>query len=400
MAKVLISSIGAGQKSDGGYRTTKYEMNGEIKETPFISKALSDFLKIDKLFLVGTKASIWESVYTEFGGEEKAMELYEKQESKTLSLEDLKPVEEVISRALGSSGSRCFLIDYGVDEKELWNNFSIYLQILEYIQSGDEVYIDITHSFRSLALMSFLMVQFGQTIKKKDFRISGIYYGMYEYAGENGSIAPIVDLKIFYDLLEWMKAIENLTNYGNADKIVNLLENKNEKNLFNHFTLSLRMANLAAIRSNVESLSRKFNIIDNSSNPIVQLLSPQIKEFITRLDKKSTSEFQLAMAEWFWEHKHYALGYIALVESIVTKVCEKLGYKKGYKEMDKDEREKAKKEVSKVDKELYFDIYKSANQIRNDIAHQSGKRKDSLLQDARSLQTYIQKTQKIFQRLN
>ncbi len=399
MTRILISSIGTGQKQEGGYRTAIYEYLGKRKETPFISKALSEFLNIDRLYLIGTKKSIWDSVYSQFGGENREIEdaLWEKQETNTTRAEDLEIVNKQIDKFLGSSGSQCFLIKYGINEEELWSNFEIYLEILDKIEQGDEVYIDISHSFRSLALMSFLMAQFGQTIREKDFKIAGIFYGMLDYSRENNGITPIVDLKMFFELIEWMKAVENLTKYGNADYIVELLqgENKKEINLFSNFSLSLRMANLAAIKDNVRRLAQQKQFIENSNNKVVSLLSKEINNFIQRLNKEKMSDFQLELSKWFCEHKHYALGYLALVEAIISKVCEI----KNYDLTKRDNREKAKKEMKGVHKELYYKVFKSANEIRKDIAHQIGNRKESLISDARSLKSFLNKTEKIFKEL-
>ncbi len=401
MAKVLISSVGVGNKINGGYQTATYEYKGKRQSTPFISKALVEFLDIDRLFLLGTRGSIWDSVYAEFGGEDEEIELalWDKKERNSIDEEDLRIVQNQIDKFLGSVGSRCFLIEYGINEEELWKNFGIYLKILDHLQKGDEVYIDITHSFRSLALFGLVMTQFGHTIKEKNFKIAGILYGMFEYKHHNNGITPIVDLKILYDLIEWMKAIENLTQYGNADKIVELLggdeELKEERKIFNNFSLSLRMANLASIKKNINSLDKKLKIIQNSSNPIISLLSEELIDFVQRLNKEKLSDFQLAIAEWFCEHKHYALGYVALVESIVTKVCER----KGYAVDEKEARDRAKREISQIDNTLYYKIYQSANRIRNDICHQIGKRETSLLNDANNLERYIQKTKEIFERL-
>ncbi|GAB6044542.1 hypothetical protein JCM11957_01400 [Caminibacter profundus] len=394
MSKILISSIGTGQKKDGGYRLAKYEYNGKVKETPFISKALCEFLDIDKLYLVGTSGSIWDSVYSEFGGsdEEVELELYEKQEQNVINEKDLEIIEEQINKFLNSKNSKCFLIEYGVNEDELWKNFEIYLRIFDNIEKDDEVYIDISHSFRSLALLSFVMLQFGNTIRKKDFKLKGVFYGMLEYSSQNNGITPVVDLKILFDLIEWMKAIENLTNYGNADKIAMLVNDKKEKNLFNNLSLSLRMANLAAIKDNVNSLAKKLAIIETSNNKIVKLLLPELYNFINKLNKEKHSDFQLALSEWFCEHKHYALGYLALIEAIVSKVCEV----KDYDVLNEEDRNRAKKEISSIDKALFFEVYRIANRIRNDIAHQIGKRKSSLLSDANSLKGFIEKTKRIF----
>ena len=56
MAKILISSIGTGNKNKG-YSVANYEIDKKVYEgEKFIAKALCEHLKIDKLFLVGTQS--------------------------------------------------------------------------------------------------------------------------------------------------------------------------------------------------------------------------------------------------------------------------------------------------------------------------------------------------------
>ncbi len=398
MAKILISSLGTGQKKDGGYRKATYRLGEkEPITTTFISKALCEFLEIDKLFLVGTKGSIWDSCYAEFGGSDESVELdlYEKQEERKLLESDLKFVEDTIDTALQKSGSRCFLIEYGLDDSELWRNFQKYIEILESVDDGDIVYIDISHAFRSLALMSFLMVQFGHGIRQKRFEIGGIFYGMLEYSSENDNIAPIVDLKIFYELMEWIKAVDNFKNYANGDNISALLQNspefRNEYNIFNNYTNAMRIANMAAVKKNIQSISKKLKLLKESKNPIIRLMTDEMEEFIVRLNQKRMSDFQLALANWYCEHKHYALAYMALVEAIVSKSCEVHGYKID----SEDGRNSAKKKIHKIDRDL-SKIYSTVNKIRNNIAHQLQKREDSIIADITNLPKYIQQVESAF----
>ena len=395
MVKVLISNIGIGNR-EKGYKTAKYEFNNKTKETPFIAKALTEFLNVDKLFLVGTKKSVWDSVYEEFGGdEEKVLEIWDEIKSGGISEENLRVVEKQIDDFLENKGSKCFVINYGVNEKELWDNFLIFLNILENLKEGDEIYLDITHSFRSLALMNFVMLEFGNTIKKKNIKVNGIFYGMLEYSWENNGITPIVDLKILFDLLEWIKAIDKFINYGSSEGFESLLYDKDEKNFFKQFSLALQIGNLAALRNNVKKSSKYLKYLQDSNSPIIKLLTPKIEEFITLLNKKKESDFQLAVAKWFYMHKNYALSYIALVESIVTKVCEM----KRYNLKNESDRKRAKKDIRKIDKILYREIYGPANEVRNDIAHQLGKRSLNVLTDVTRLKTFLEKTEEIFKKI-
>lgn len=399
MANILISSLGTGQKQNGGYRKAKYKLDDTVVETTFISKALSQMLKIDKLYLVGTRGSIWDSCYREFGGKDDEIELalYEKIDQKEIDEADLEIVNRTIDAYLkNAEGSKCFLIEYGLNEEELWQNFSQYIGILEYIEDGDTVYIDISHAFRSLALMSFLMVQFGHVIKNKAFEIGGIYYGMLEVASEKDGITPVVNLKIFYDLMEWIKAVDAFKNYANGEDIARKLEAipayKSEYNIFRNLTDAMRIANMAAVKQNINTIARKMDVIENSSNPIIALMGGEMKQFITRLDKEKMSDFQLALSDWYCEHKHYALSYMALAEAIVSKSCEHHGLVIDSEE----ERNKAKKAIFKMNKDLFHKVYKNINKIRNAVCHQLQKRGQTTHADIANLPNYIQKTAKFF----
>ena len=57
----LISFLGKGRYEKDGYRTAKYRFDGAFaREVPFFGMALDDYLKPDRLILVGTSGSMGE----------------------------------------------------------------------------------------------------------------------------------------------------------------------------------------------------------------------------------------------------------------------------------------------------------------------------------------------------
>nr|WP_314372949.1 TIGR02221 family CRISPR-associated protein [uncultured Campylobacter sp.] len=255
MAKILISSLGMGDRVKG-YQKADYAIDDKIyRDRTFISSVLCEHIGIDKLFLVGTKDSIWESVYEEFGGDsETAERIYTDKETRS-DTDLLLPVEQQIETKLGSKGSKCFIIKYGLNEDELWLNFDKYLQIMSKISKDDEVYLDITHSFRSLSLMSFVMSEFYANTRDYNLNIKGVYYGMFEASRKNDGTkipAPIVDLKMLFEILEWSRAIKNLKFYGNGYELMALIDKsdqpKNIKNSYEDFSYALSMSDIGAIQ--------------------------------------------------------------------------------------------------------------------------------------------------------
>lgn len=376
MKKILISSLGTGDR-DKGYKKTNYQIDKELyKEKKSIAQVLCNHLHVDKLFLIGTMQSIWEVVYSEFGGIEKEEEIYYSKETGNLQ-EFLPLIEKQIDKTLKTDGSKCFIIEYGKNEQELWRNFDIFLTIAKDFTKDDEIHLDITHSFRSLSLMSFVMSEFISNSQNTPLNIKGVYYGMLEFARENNGIAPIVELSMFFELLEWSKAIRNLKIYGNSYELLRLINNTEEsnelKNSFANFSMALSMSDMNSMQSSIKILKSKIELFKTHHNNIYRIISEELEDFVKRLHVNSLSVFQYELSKWYAENKNYAFSYISLCEAIVSSVCEN----ENLNPQNYDDRKKAKEELnyfrdqkkaSKSENKIN-EIYYKVKNIRNSIAH-------------------------------
>lgn len=410
MAKILISSIGTGSRN-GGYNVAKYEIDKKIYENEkFIAKALCEHLKIDKLFLVGTQKSIWEAVFEKFGGDEQTiLDIYEAKENNNLD-KFIPQIEAVIDKRLGTNGSKCFIIEYGKDETELWGNFDKFLEISTHLEPNDEIHLDITHSFRSLSLMSFIMSEFISNASGKELNIQGVYYGMLEYSGENNGITPIVNLAMFFKLLRWSKAIRELKTYGNAKEILMLLkQDEGKANRFENFTNALNMSDIMSLKSATTTLKTEISFFKESKNKIYNLISDDLEKFIKMLDVDSLSLLQYRMAKWYCENQNHALSYIMLTEAVISAIAEdnKLDAKdqdkrKEAKNILKNRKNSFKKSHAKDDiSETYYD---KVVPIRNYIAHaldkDSRRTNIDVKQAVDNLPLYIEKLKSLFKGKN
>src|SRR5690606_9719297 len=150
--------------------------------------------------------------------------------------EDLINVRSAIDTYLkkinpkSTGGSICKLIKFGKNNQEIFENLSIIMDLQKEIQPGDEIYLDITHGFRSIPLFMYLMIDFIQTLRKEEsIQLSGIFYGMFEAQDPETSIAPVVDLNPLFQITQWTKGIYEFTNYGNVDLMVKLLKDSKLK---------------------------------------------------------------------------------------------------------------------------------------------------------------------------
>lgn len=70
---------------------------------------------------------------------------------------------------------RNIMIPEGNSEKELWDIFNI---IYNSIDENDELIFDITHSFRFMPMLAFLVLNYARAVK--NCRINAVYYGGFE----------------------------------------------------------------------------------------------------------------------------------------------------------------------------------------------------------------------------
>jgi len=376
MRKILISPLGSGplqgDKAQRVYRTATYHIEDQPYDSSFVASVLYEHIGLDDIIFIGTVKSMWEEVYR-FFCEKRGVALDESlwldlaqqiddlnHTSDPTSL-DLRPVEALIG-----DRSRCLLIHYGLTEDELWSNFDTVIQLISTLDNGDEVHIDITHSFRSLSLFLFLVMTFISDLSDKQIQIGGIYYGMLDVSRELG-YAPIVNLKSFFDLTQWTKGAHSLKNFGNGYLIADLLHQMGKPRLaaqLKKFSDVVNLNYLDAIK--IETQRLKTALKQSPAVGPFKYLQPVLDDFIHRFDPHgSAAQFQLELAGWYFENRRYATGYIVLQESILTYLCES----KQLDPIKKENRDLMKDVLWKQRNTELGQIYAKITPIRNDVAH-------------------------------
>lgn len=382
--RVLISFLGTGpleSKETRTYKTATYHIGDEnLGDYPFVSAALIKHYQVDNVILVGTAHSMWEEVYRWFCDySDKPMddnvyfEIAQSCEKASHKSELVLPHREAIEHAIGRS-SRVVLIKYGITDQEIHENTDIILGLQQYLSKGDELIVDVTHSFRSLPMFMMNLLIYLENVSNKNISISHIHYGMLEMKGELG-YAPIIDLKSMLEVNDWITGAFSFSEYGNAYKISQLIRGQNQSvsTLLEEFSNLMNLNHLHAI----QSLSQRLSSIKNTNyqTQLPQLtITPIICDFINMFQAGNAQHalFQLNVARWQLDHRKYAQAMLTINESMVTYVCEqnKLQWD------DFDSREYAKMALSynpearmlKCDKSLK-QIYKKLRPLRNSTAH-------------------------------
>lgn len=176
--KVFLSFLGIGPKD--GYNKVVYSINGQkLSETHFVQAAEIEYHGqdfFDKIIIACTKTS---------------KDKYFKQLSDALN-ENAEEIE----------------ISENLDPASQWEGFE---KIIGKFLPNDELYLDLTHGFRSVPIMFSIAVNFLQQIK--NIELKAAYYGAHDQGNR------IIDFKDFFALNLWADAVSRLVENADAKKL-------------------------------------------------------------------------------------------------------------------------------------------------------------------------------------
>ncbi|OKH53497.1 CRISPR-associated protein [Calothrix sp. HK-06] len=414
MAKILISPIGLGGRFknkdnyDREYQDTCYKIDDKsYPSSRFMASVLYKHLNLDGIVFIGTVKSMWEEVYRFFCednnqkfNEEYWLELATQIDSLNynsgLEKLDLSKIQQVLGNR-----SECILIKYGLNQNELWDNFDRIIQIVDSLQQGDKLYIDITHSFRSLSLFLFLTLIFiNDLASEKEIEVAGVYYGMLDVTRELGH-TPVVDLKSLFDMTSWVKGAYSLKTYGDGYLIAELLKHEGEEQLANQIEKLSEAVNINYVdaikqRSSTLKSSLQKEVLNTPFRYLRQKLVNFVDKF-ARSSNKDESQFQLELAEWYFQNKRYATGYITLTEAIITYVCEI--HNIDIRDESNRNSMKTLLHSSENKNSALAQIYFKVNPIRLSIAHALLERDNRTQSDDNAIKNaklYLQEIKRIF----
>lgn len=403
MAKILISFLGTGsvdeksKKETREYRTVKYEIDDKTYEESFVTKVLDTHYDIDKILYIGTLRSMWEEVYRTYIGEDgefadKYLELHDVVPQFNKDSKVVEHEHKILKHFEHQKKLVPIIIQYGLNKEEINFNIQQILKCEELINDGDQIYIDITHSFRSLPLLIMNVLNYLKDVSKKNFDIKGISYGMLDIMKENNGIAPIVQLDAISELHENIKAANTFTEKADGFKLANLLETKNNdlSKLIKNFSTALSLNYSHEIKKQYERILKfDFSKLDATERLIAE---KAFEDFKNSFDiSKKNSLFQLDLAKWYFSKRMFGVAYLTLAEAITTYAAEKINFEKS---SDKDVRNQAKGELYRIDKELHK-LFKDVNKIRNNVAHMLDKRHDTYLNDFNNLEKQLSKATRL-----
>jgi len=239
---------------------------------------------------------------------------------------------------LDSMSLKCHIVDIsipdGKDESEMWTIFNaLYDKILD----GDELYFDLTHSFRYLPMLVLVLGNYAQFLKKTS--VKAISYGNYEASSDG--MAPIVDLLPLASLQDWTFAAGQFLNSGNVSELIQLsnsslksiLRDENTRdsgrdlNTFIKYLSSviderLFCRGIDIVKSS--SFSKMKRHADNLDKTVIEPLNPilqKIKNSMNQFDIDTNVRNGFEAAQWCLDNGMYQQATTILFENIETAIC-------------------------------------------------------------------------------
>lgn len=410
MAKILITSIGTGlnDKKDisKGYRETNYYSDTQMNyETPYIFEALKNFNGIDKCIFIGTCGSDWFSLYEYLFNKDslydeeyatQLLTLFEGFENKIPNEDDLIKTNMILEKLKLCMGDFCkeiILLKYGLNNAEHIENFGLLSTLVDYIDENDEIYFDITHSFRSLPMYEFLTIEYLKATRQKNFKIGLISYGMFEVSKANNNKTPIVDMTQIVDILEWIKAVEEFNKFGTAYLLQELLDkspdmfdlSKEERKMFRFLGDAISVNQTKDFKKLVEGC---YKLNKNDCSKVINSVVAQIfKDISDRFSECTNDEILLLfeLALWNLEKKRYLNGAVIAVESVLFYIEQLTGKSRDYL---RDAVVKIKVQSDIV--RNFLNLYNSIRKTRNNLCHMnliSQTELDKFIEDIKGLRT-------------
>jgi len=255
-------------------------------------------------------------------------------------------LESCLSRIKLNVGFNHVHIPSGKNTAEIWEIFET---VFNELQDEDRVYLDITHAFRSLPLLSLVILNYAKVTR--DVKIKAISYGAMEAIGQAGEVknmpldqrnVPVFDLLAFDQLLDWSTAVDRFTGSGDASLVAMLAKREINRVLRETRGRDQEAQAVKLLAKNMEELSDavatcrartipsfadrlKSSLKGARAQEHVKPLSPLFEKLERQIRSFSGDEIHdgLVAVQWCIDHNLVQQGITIFLETMVSYVVRK-----------------------------------------------------------------------------
>lgn len=225
------------------------------------------------------------------------------------------------------------------DEQGLW---SVFQTIYDKLQEDDELYIDITHSFRYLPMLLLVLCNYAKFLKQT--KVVHISYGNYE---AKAPVKPLVDLMPLVEVQDWTFAASDFLRNGRTASFTALVKERIQPILKatkgqdeDARALRLFLNRLEPLSQSLTSVRGKaiidggiFRDLNDSAQNLKNTLIPAMAPLIDKI-KDSFSDFAptpniengFVAAQWCYDKQLYQQSITILQETLKGYTAKQAGY--------------------------------------------------------------------------
>ena len=349
MRKVFLSFLGTNDYLPCNYQIAGHDPVANVRfvQEACIARWCADWGSDDRIFLCVTDES-HDRNWVDNGHKDKGGNIPERQglASRLEGLHLAAPVKPV-------------MVPAGRSEEEIWEIFERVFFLLE---EGDQLYLDITHAFRSLPMLAMVILSYAKVMRTVSVR--AISYGALEALGSVGDVknlpmeqrnVPVFDLLPFDRLQDWVTAVDRFTASGDATLIerladldmrpvikatqgqntdaVTIRKLGEQLKTFATVLATCRGRNISATAASVQQSLKRLEDANTLKplQPLLRKIEPALASF-----RGEEIADGLAAARWCLDHQLFQQGYTILLETMITFVVNKALEKNGRDQQDRD----------------------------------------------------------------
>lgn len=374
--KTLVSFLGRGRSDpQSGYRTATYRFSPDfIRTVPYFGLALTEYLKPERLLLLGTAGSMWD-VFFDHGtlrGEidESWLALAEAVAASRVTREMLDDYAGRLGERLGCE-VRCELIPYARDAAE---QVGVLQVIAQAVARDDTLLLDVTHAFRHLPMLAMVAARYLARVRQ--LPIAEIYYGALEMVSASGQV-PVLNLSGLLRMLDWVETLAVFDNSGDYGILADLFANDAAQSALadplRKAAFSEQINNIGVARGELRKFRQVFE--KPTTDPMIELFRSALIERTNWVDNQMHFERQHSLAVYYAEKGDYVKAAILGYEAALTRQVQSVPNRDP---LDYEHREHAKSDIEEDIKsrgrrnrttaeQTYFDL----RDLRNALVHGS-----------------------------
>jgi len=304
----LLTFLGRGR-----YEPVRYFLGEQEVESPYVAVALSEIFNADEVLIFATP---------------EAREAH----------------GEALEEELRKRGRRSKIVDIDLPrrQEDVW---AIFEKIVDSVEEGESVIVDITHAFRHIPFLSVPAILFLREFKGVD--VKGIYYGAFE--AKSDGRAPVFNLTSLIEAIEFFTGLRDLKYYGGVDGLVKTVRRITREaytrkditdrpkslsscaNTLENLALQLFLNQIPVFMKEAEKARAQYPVWKEelvAYLPPVKMGLNYLEEFLSLgcPEGKMCLEKQLEVAEYQVKKKMYSNAVELLREIIVNYVLDRIGW--------------------------------------------------------------------------